>query len=152
MSRRGRTILLVAAGCSLAVALLHAVVPLVGPAAYRFIGGFSQASAVESGAAVRLALITYAVALLFAIWALYAFSGAGVLRRLPLLRLGLLVIGGIYALRGLRLIPEMVATVQGTLGVPQRFLWFSAVSLAIGACYLLGTLRSWSDLRLPHHP
>lgn len=151
MSRRGRAVLLVAAGCSLAVALLHAVVPLVGPAAYRFIGGFSQARAVESGAAVRLALITYSVALLFAIWALYAFSGAGVLRRLPLLRLGLLVIGGIHTLRGLRLIPETVASLQGTR-VPQRFLWFSAVSLAIGASYLVGTMRSWSDLRLPHHP
>jgi hypothetical protein len=151
-SRRGRTVLLVGAGCSLAVSLLHAVLPLIGPAAYRFIGGFNEARAVESGAAVRVALIAESVALLFAIWALYALSGAGALRRLPLLRPGLLVIGGIYTLRGLKLIPEIVASLQGRLGAPQHFLWFSAVSLAIGACYLVGTMRSWSGLRRPCLP
>ena len=149
-NRRGRAILLAAAGCSIAVALFHALIPLVvlfiGQDAYSFFGGYNQAKAVQAGASVRAALICLSLALLFVIWALYAFSGAGKMRRLPLLRAGLLVIGVIYTLRGLELVPEIIPIFNGRLHVPVQFLGFSAVSLAIGVLYLVGTVRAWSDL------
>lgn len=68
------------------------------------------------------------------------------------MRLGLLLIGGIYTLRGLQLIPQVVATLQGTFRGPQRFLCLSALSLAIGVCYLVATERAWKDLGLSSHP
>jgi hypothetical protein len=147
-NRRGRTALLLAAGCSLAIALLHAVIPFIGPKAYRFFGGFNQANTVEAGAAPRAALITLSLAAIFAVWGFYALSGAKVLRRLPLLRLGLLAIGGIYTLRGLQLILEIIASLQGKMREPQYFMWFSVVSLVVGIFYLVGTALAWSDLSL----
>jgi hypothetical protein len=147
-ARRGRIALLLAAGGSLGVAALHVAIPLIGTEAYRFFGAPNMAEIVEAGVALRAALITFSLAAIFAVWGLYALSGAGVLRRLPLLRLGLLVIGGIYTLRGLLLIQEIIASIQGKMREPQYFMWFSVVSLVIGIFYLTGTIRAWKDLSL----
>ncbi len=51
------------------------------------------------------ALITLAITAVLLMWAAYAFSGAGTLPRLPLLRTGLVTITAIYLLRGLILVP-----------------------------------------------
>jgi hypothetical protein len=47
------------------------------------------------------------IALLLFVWAAYAFSGAGLLRRLPLLRTGLVTISAVYLLRGLAPVPML---------------------------------------------
>lgn len=90
------------------------------------------------------------VALIFAIWGLYGLSGAGLLRRLPLLRLALLAIGAIYTLRGLLLIPLLLISL-GLLASPEPVLTqavlASLVSLLIGCLYLSGTLVAWRDLK-----
>ncbi len=95
------------------------------------------------------------VALIFAIWGLYGLSGAGLLRRLPLLRLALLVIGAIYTLRGLLLIPLLLASL-GLLASPEpilpQALLASLVSLLIGCLYLAGTFTAWRDLKKPVQP
>jgi hypothetical protein len=61
---------------------------------------------------VVLALATLAaglvVTILFVLSGLYALAGANTIRRLPLLRSGLVAIGVIYALRGLFLLPELL--------------------------------------------
>jgi hypothetical protein len=92
------------------------------------------------------------VALIFAIWGLYGLSGAGLIRRLPLLRLGLIVIGAIYTLRGLLLIPLLLASL-GLLASPApilpQALLASLVSLVTGCLYLAGTLIGWRDLKNP---
>jgi hypothetical protein len=66
----------------------------------------------------------------------YALSGAGLIRPLPWLRAGIVVIGVIYVLRGLMLPSEITQVVQGSR--PFRFLVFSSGSLAIGLLYLFG--------------
>jgi hypothetical protein len=90
------------------------------------------------------------VALIFAIWGLYGLSGAGLFRRLPLLRLALLVIGAIYTLRGLLLVPLLLASL-GLLASPEpilpQALLSSLVSLLIGCLYLAGAIASWRDLK-----
>ncbi len=99
-----------------------------------------------------LLITSLVVALIFAIWGLYGLSGAGLLRRLPLLRLGLLVIGAIYTLRGLLLIPLLLAGL-GLLPSPEpilpQALLASLVSLLIGCLYLVGAIAAWRDLKLP---
>jgi len=131
---------------SAAVAALHVVIIFFGAPAYRYFGaGEEMARQAEAGSAVPAAL-TLAIAAVFAVFALYAFSGAGRVRRLPLLRTGLVAISAIYLLRGLGLIPELIQLARDTATVPARYPVFSAVSLVIGLVYLVGTV---SLLRAP---
>ena len=57
----------------------------------------------------RLFLIGEAAALVLVIFGLYALSGAGSIRRLPLLRLGLIGISSLFLLRGLFFILSVLA-------------------------------------------
>ena len=138
MKAPGRTLLLVAAGCSAAVTLLHLAIAVFGPAWYRYFGAPSLAARIEAGAALMPILLTVAVAAVFAVWACYALSGAGAIRRLPLLRTALFTIAGIYLLRGLQVVPETIAVARGA--IPARFAAFSAFSAFAGIVYLWGVL------------
>lgn len=135
-----RNVWLILAGLGSAlVALLHFVIIFLGAPAYRFFGAANLAPLAERGSPMP-ALITGFLVLLFAAWALYAFSGAGLGPRLPLLRLGLGLIAAIYTLRGLMLFPELYVLAAGKLAAP-RMAAFSAVSLLIGLCYIIGFLH-----------
>ncbi len=140
MKTPGRALLLVAAGCSATVAALHVAILLMGPPWYRWFGAPSLADQIESGAGFGPMVLTLAVAALFVIWAGYGFSGAGVIRPLPLLRVALYVIAAVYLLRGLPVVLEVGAAVRGK--VPARNPVFSAFSAISGLAYLLGALRS----------
>ena len=139
MKISGGTLLLVAAGCSGFVTLLHVAIAVFGPPWYRYFGAPSLAARIEAGAALVPILLTVAVAALVALWACYALSGAGAIRRLPLLRPGLFAIAGIYLLRGVQVVPEAGAVARGAL--PVRFAVFSAFSAFAGVVYLWGVLR-----------
>lgn len=139
--------LMLAGWLSTAVAALHVVIIFLGPPAYRYFGaGEDMARQAEAGSVMPAAL-TLAVTAVFAVFALYAFAGAGRLRRPPLLRTGLVVIAVIYTLRGLALIPELFQFARGSATVMPRQLVFSAVSLTIGLLYLAGTVLLWPRLR-----
>lgn len=132
---------------SVAVAALHVVIIFFGAPAYHYFGaGEDMARQAEAGSIVPAAMTLF-IAAVFAVFALYAFSGAGRLRRLPLLRTGLVVIAAIYTLRGLGLILELIQFAQGSATVMPRQLVFSAVSLTIGLLYLAGTVLLWPRLR-----
>ena len=138
---------MVAAGCSAAVAVLHLAILLVGPPWYRYFGAPSLARQIESGSALVPWLLTLAVAALFALSAGYGLSGAGVIRRLPLLRVALYTIAAVYLLRGLQVVPEVIVWIQGR--IPPRFAVFSAFSAFAGVVYLLGTIRTGRASRTP---
>jgi hypothetical protein len=143
----GRTPLMVAAGCSAAAALLHVAILVAGPPWYRWFGAPSLADQIERGSVLGPTLLTLAVAAVLVVWAGYGLSGAGVIRPLPLLRVGLYVIAAIYVLRGVQVVLELPAAIQGRL--PVRFAVFSAYSALAGAAYLLGALRSARPDRTP---
>ncbi len=82
------------------------------------------------------AALCLAVAAIVGIFGLYALSGAGTIRRLPLLRAGLIVIAAIYLLRGLLAIWQMPMVLKHPHLV--RFLVFSLISLCVGAVYARG--------------
>ena len=108
------------------------------PELYKYVAP-GQGSAVEQLAEQGSNLITIAsivLALIFAIWGIYAFSGAGLITRLPLLRASLIAIAVIYILRSLFLPTEINMVVNQ--GYPFRFVVFSAVSLVAGLLYLIG--------------
>src|SRR5262245_28773530 len=139
--------LLVMAGCASAlVALLHLAIVLAG-SGYRYFGGRQLGDWAATGSPWP-AVLTLVVTAVFAVFAVYAFSGAGRLPRLPLLRLGLLGIGAIYILRGLQVVPELMARMRSPALVPARIVVFSLVSLAIGLLYAAGTASAWTALKM----
>ena len=135
-----RRLLLIGGLLSAAIAALHVAVVFVGAPAYRYFGaGEGMARLVESGSLIP-PVVTLAIALVFAVWALYGFSGAGLIRRLPLLEAGLLTIGVIYFVRGLLVIPEAMVLLQSGRSLLHKVVVFSLVSLACGILYLAGAI------------
>ena len=135
---------LILAGClSALAALLHVAVIFGGPEWYRFFGAGEELARMAERGMIQPTLITLAISAILAIWAAYAFSGAGLIRRLPLLRMGLVVITLIYLARGLLVLPALV------MGVPlDAFGWWSSlIVLGYGLAYLIGTWRAWPALR-----
>ncbi|HEX4301952.1 MAG TPA: hypothetical protein VHZ78_04125 [Rhizomicrobium sp.] len=138
---RSANIWLIAGGIlSLVAAALHVAVILGGPAWYRFFGaGERMARAAAKGSAMPT-LVTIGIATVLAIWAAYAFSGAGLIGKLPLLRLGLIVISAIYLLRGLALFAMLAFT---PARVDAFWVWSSLIVLVYGLAYAVGTWTAW---------
>jgi hypothetical protein len=88
-------------------------------------------------------VVTSMIVLVLFVWALYALSGSKVIFRLPLLRLGLLVISLIYLVRGLAFV-----VIMPLFGENSLTFWFvsSGICLFIGILYSVGTFQSWSKL------
>lgn len=128
---------------SVAASLLHIGCIIGGPDWYRFFGaGEGVAQAAERGEPLPT-IMAGGIAAILAIWAAYAFSGAGLLPRLPLLRTGLVVISTIYLLRGLVLIPALI--INGGEVMP-FVLWSSLIVLVYGVAYAIGTWTAWPSL------
>jgi hypothetical protein len=135
--------LIVGGWLSIGAGLLHLAVIAGGPAWYRSVGaGEAMAQMAERGELLP-ALITTAVAAMLFIWSAFAFSGAGLIRRLPLLRTGLCVIAAIYLLRGLVLLPLLILRPPAATSFDW---WSSAIVLLFGLAYAIGTWTSWPSL------
>jgi hypothetical protein len=128
---------------SAAAALLHIAVIIGGPDWYRFFGaGEGMARAAQRGSWVPV-VVTLGIATVLAIWSAYAFSGAGLIPRLPLIRTGLVTISAIYLARGVILFPSLVLKPQL---VDAFAVWSSLIVLAYGVAYAVGTWRAWGFL------
>lgn len=134
------------------ILLIIAGVLSLAVAVFQFYLGFSPTASEYWGGPTDQPLLLAAslvVGLVFALWGLYGLSGAGVIRRLPLLRLGLIVIGFIYTLRGIPLIMIlliMAGIIHDPQPIPPQALISSLVSLGIGLAYLVGTIAAWPAL------
>jgi len=147
----GNNLLKLGGVLSFAVALLHLVIIFIGGPAYRYFGaGEEMAQLTESGS-LRPALITLGITVVFILFGLYAFSGAKLIRRLPLLNIALPIISVIYTLRGMAVVPEIIYKINAPDAVPARMIIFSAAALSIGLLYLSGTIKNWKNLRAPHN-
>ncbi len=134
--------LVVGGWLSLTASALHVACIIGGPSWYRFFGaGETMARAAERGE-VYPALVTLAIAIGLAVWAAYAFAGAGVIRRLPLMRTALVAISAIYLVRGLALVP---IALQPEVRTPFN-IWSSLIVLGYGLVYAIGTWRAWPRL------
>jgi hypothetical protein len=74
-----------------------------------------------------------------ALFGLYALSGAGKIRRLSVLRTGLIVVTSIYLLRGLLAIPQIPVVLKHP-DLMRSFV-FSVISLLVGALHLAGVMH-----------
>jgi len=146
MMRMGNQWLKLGGVLSFAVALLHVLMIFIGAPAYRYFGaGEDMAAAAELGS-IFPALLTLFLAAVFAVWGFYGLSGARIIRRLPLLKIGLTFIGAVYALRGAAIFQQLFQIFASSAEVAPREIVFSLVSLVIGSAYIFGTVKSWRSL------
>ena len=133
--------LIAGAMLSALAAALHVGCIVFGATWYRFFGAGERMAQMAIAGSWRPAAITAAIASVLAVWSLYALSGAGVIRALPLLRPTLCAITAVYLLRGLVILP-LVA-----LGRSTPFWWWSsAICLFIGAVHVAGLSQVWARL------
>ena len=92
----------------------------------------------------RPTFLTSGIALMLALWSLYALSGAGLIPRLPFVRQALCVIASIYLLRGVAGF-AFASFAPGSNG-PAFWWWSSAICLTIGAVHFVGTWQAWPQL------
>lgn len=97
----------------------------------------------------RLILMVAGVAAFVGLLGLYGLSGGGRIRRLPLLRTGLVLTAAIFIYRAGELIGDVRALVEHgftgwwrSLGPPS----ISLFALSIGLLYLVGTIGLWREL------
>lgn len=146
MAERLNLWLLAGGALSTAAAIMHLAIIVGGASWYRFFGAGERMAAMAEEGKLEPALITIAIATVLSVAAAYAFSGAGLLPRFPLLRTGLVVISAVYLLRGVVLVPFALIW-------PERMnafaLWSSLIVLVYGLTHAIGLWTAWPRLAPP---
>jgi hypothetical protein len=145
MSTRGTGVLSLGAAMSFFVALLHLAMIPIGAEAYDFFTAPAHFIELARRGSPLPALMTLLIAFVFTVFGFYALSAAGRAPRLPQPRIILIGITGIYLLRGLVVVPELLLFLN-TPDIPLRALYFSLISLAIGIVYTIGLALRWPAL------
>ena len=138
-------LLVTGAALSAIAALLHLGIIFGGPGWYRFFGAGERFSQLDAAGSRIPDLVTLGIASVLALWSAYALSGAGAIRRLPLLRTALVAITSVYLARGLVLVPMLFADA----GFTAFDWWSSAICLGYGLVHLVGLAQSWRRLSTP---
>jgi hypothetical protein len=129
-------------------ALLHIAILFGGPDWYAFFGAPQGLVDMARAGNVRVPISCLVIAAFLSLLAAYAFSGAGVIRSLPFLRLVLSSIAGVLILRGILFVP-LILWRPGTLSgicecrsVDAFIIVTSVLCLAMGIGYALGALAA----------
>ena len=154
MSRIPRFWLLASGSLCAAGALVHLALPLGGPDWYIFVGAPPGIVAMAEAGLARPVVSCIVIASILVVFASYAFSALGTIRRLPAQRLVLGVIGVVLAVRAVWL-PILAVTNPRALeyfcGRCSNLNWFviatSALCLFIGVGYLVGASRPNPTMR-----
>ena len=142
----GAGLLVIGGLLSTLASLFHLGCIVFGAAWFRFFGAPEAAVRAYEGGDMRLVWMTLAIAIILAVWAAYAFSAAGLIGQLPLLRTGLVTIAAIYLARGLLLFPALV---KAPYPRSDFDIWSSAIVLVYGLAYAVGTWQAWTRLSPP---
>ncbi|MBU1390236.1 MAG: hypothetical protein KJ856_00365 [Gammaproteobacteria bacterium] len=135
--------LIIAGALSAVVAILHIGCIYFGAPWYRFFGAGEQMALLAERGSIQPTLITSCIVLVLSIWSIYAFSAAGVIVRLPFLRLALILITFIYLLRGVAGF-FLVSSPMGRS--PEFWMWSSLICLSFGIIHFIGLKQQWSNL------
>ena len=144
----GSTQFLVAAMLSFTAALLHVAVIFGGADWYRFFGaGEAMAKLAESGSRYPT-MVTAGITMVLTLWGLYALSGAGLIMRLPLLKLGLTLVTAIYLAWGLAGLVLPFVSNHPAMQQNSVTFWLisSLICTAFGMVHLMGLINSWGRL------
>lgn len=135
--------LLVAGTLSAIAAILHLGCIYFGAAWYRFFGAGEKMAQLAEQGYIQPTLFTFGIFIVLATWSLYAFSAAGLILKLPLVRLALILITTIYLVRGI----AGFFLINSPMGRSSEFwLWSSAICLTFGVIHLIGLKQQWGSL------
>jgi hypothetical protein len=135
--------LIIAGILSAIVAILHIGCIYFGAPWYRFFGAGEQMAVLAERGSIQPTLITSGIVLVLSIWSLYALSAAGIIFRLPLVRVALILITVIYLVRGI----AGFFFVSSPMGrSPEFWLWSSSICLCFGIIHLIGLKQQWASL------
>jgi hypothetical protein len=137
----------VVAGCGLlAGALLHVVVLIGGPDWIAFVGAPPSVVDSSRGGTWLAPVSTLGIAFLLTVWALYAFSAAGLMRRLPFARTMLSIVAVVFIVRGLIIAPALAAGRVNWHALIDLFIVSSSLFiLAIGVLLAIGLVMRAAD-------
>ncbi|MEO6065953.1 MAG: hypothetical protein ABIP49_09275 [Lysobacterales bacterium] len=124
-------------------ALLHLGCIVFGAPWYRFLGAGEHMARMAEAGSPYPARLTLLVAGMLMVWSAYAFSGGGVLPRLPLLRVALCAITLVYLARAVAF-PAIMPMFPGNTFT--FWLASSAICAGIGIVHLIGLRQAWSQL------
>ncbi len=135
--------LIVAGTLSAIVAALHLGCIYFGAPWYRFFGAGEKMAILAEQGSSQPTIITSGIVIVLCVWSLYAFSAAGVIFRLPLIRSALILITLIYLGRGI----SGFFLVSSPMGrSPDFWLWSSMICLIFGIIHLIGLKQQWAKL------
>jgi hypothetical protein len=137
---------------SFSIAILHIAIIIGGEEWYRFFGAGEELAIMARSGSITPALLTSVIVIVFTIWGFYAFSGAGIIRKIPFPRLVLVIISAIYMFRGIMGIPAIIFSdsryFQEFSDSTTFILITSILSLVCGLLYTIGAWQVWSRLGL----
>ena len=142
----GRNNQLIVAGClSFLAALLHVSCIFGGPDWYLFFGAGERMAQLAAQGDPYPTIATLVIASILTGWGLYALSGAGVIFKLPLLKTCLVLITGVYLIRGVAGLigPFLTSDPVGHQNSITFWVVSSIICCIYGTFYLLGTKKLW---------
>ena len=149
MSQFHRTYLLAAGSAMVAGALLHIAIAFGGPSWYAFFGAPPGLVAMASTDSLRPLVSCVVIAAMLLACSAYAYSGAGIMRGLPGLRVALALIGAGLIVRGIAFVPIVALQphlLSGLCGncheVNSFVLVTSTICLVVGLGYAVGAVRA----------
>lgn len=139
----GSNALIIGALLSALAGFSHLICIAIGAPAYRFVGAGEKMAQMAQAGKMEPTLVTLAISGVLFTWAGYALSGAGVIGRLPLLKLALSAICAVYLFRAVAF-PLLKKSFPGN---SQTF-WLvsSGICLLLGILHLYGLVTRWSAL------
>jgi len=127
--------LIISGVLSAIAAILHIGCIYFGAPWYRFFGAGEEMALMAEQGSHYPTFVTLGIFSVLSIWSLYAFSAAGLIRKLPLTRLALILITSIYLIRGLAGF-SLISIPMGRS--PEFWLWSSIICLSFGIFHAVG--------------
>ena len=143
MENQKNIFLIFGAMLSAVAALLHLACIYFGAPLFRFLGTEAMAKMYESGNTTHPIIACVILATILFSWSAYALSGAGVIRKLPLLRFALIGITSVYLIRSLAF-PFLTSYFPEN----SMLFWYlsSAIVFAFGLIHFMGLKQVWARL------
>jgi hypothetical protein len=139
--------LIIAGTLNALAALVHLGCIYFGASWYRFFGAGEQMANLAEQGSLKPTIITSSIVIVLLIWSLYAFSAAGLIIKLPLIRLALIIMTSLYLLRGVVGFFLAANSAAAPLGNSSEFwFWSSTICLSFGLVHLIGLKQEWSSL------
>lgn len=141
LRRRPNPFLLAGGILSALAAVAHLGCIVFGAPWYRFLGAGERMAQMDLAGHWYPTVASLVIAGMLLVWSAYAFSGAGAMRRLPLLRFVLCIVTAIYLVRGIGfyfLMPYFPGN------SPMFWAVSSGICLIMGLVHLVGLRQTWS--------